>query len=450
MARPSKTRALGVWINGERAGTWMLRANGAEEFSYADGWLGSGAARPISLSMPLAPSGSTYRGDVVTAFFDNLLPDNREIRERIQTRFGTASMRPFDLLAEIGRDCLGAIQLLPEGEPPPDVRRIEGSRLTSMQIEKLLTDMLNPSLGRTGGDADIRIALGGAQKKIGLLRHDGHWMTPLGAAPNTHILKLPVGIAMQGIDLNLLVENEWLCAEILRAFGVELATSQIDRFGEQKVLVVERFDRRMSIDRSWIIRLPQEDLCQATGTPGSRRYESDGGPGIRPIMDLLLGSVQADQDRRDFLRTQILFWMLCAIDGHAKHFSLFLEAAGRYRLTLRYNVVSAFPMLGSGRDKLAVKEAKMAMEVECAGRHDLWHSIQRRHWDETARRCGMGKAMPALIDELIDRTPDVITMVGGGLPRDFPDVVAGSILEGLRRAAAKLAGDKGKVEIDCL
>jgi serine/threonine-protein kinase HipA len=169
---------------------------------------------------------------------------------------------------------------------------------------------------------------------------------------------------------------------------------------------------------------------------------------MRQIMDLLLGSIQAEQDRRDFLRTQVLYWMLCAIDGQAKNFSLFLVAAGRYRLTPRYDVVSAFPMLGNGRGKLAVKTAKMAVGVEGGGRHDLWHSIQRQYWDETARRCGMGKAMPALIDELIERTADVIATVGGVLPRDFPDDVAGPILEGLRRAAAELAGDKGKVEVD--
>lgn len=439
MARPAKRRALGVWMNGERVGAWTLQANGAEEFAYADEWLESGAARPISLSLPLAPPGTTYRGDVVAAFFDNLLPDSRAIRERIQTRFGAPSMRPFDLLAEIGRDCVGAIQLLPEGEPPPDVRHIEGSRLTPAQVGQLLTDMVNPSLRRSSTVADFRISLAGAQEKIGLLRHDGHWMRSLAATPSTHILKLPIGTAMQGIDLSLSVENEWLCAQMLRAFGVKVADCRMDQFGAQKVLVVERFDRRPSVDRSWIVRMPQEDFCQATGTPAGQRYESDGGPGIRQIMDLLLGSVQADEDRRDFVRTQVLFWMLCAIDGHAKNFSLFLEPAGRYRLTPRYDVISAFPMLGRGPGKLAPKQAKMAMVVEGKGRHYLWHAIQRRHWDETTRRCGMASALPALIDEIIERTPVVIEIVGAALPRDFPDAVAGPILEGLRGSAARLA-----------
>jgi serine/threonine-protein kinase HipA len=410
-----------------------------EEFSYADVWLASEGTRPISLSLPLAPPGTAYKGSVVTSYFDNLLPDSREIRERIQSRFGTASMRPFDLLAEIGRDCVGAIQLLPEGEQSPDVKRIDGTRLSAPRIERLLTDMRNPALGRSGSTEEFRISLAGVQEKFALLRLDGKWMRPLGATPTTHILKLPIGTATHGIDLSASVENEWLCAEILRAYGVAIASCRMGQFGEQKVLIVKRFDRRSSSDNSWIVRLPQEDLCQATGTPGSKRYESDGGPGIRGIMSVLLGSVQADQDRRDFLRTQILFWMLCAIDGHAKNFSLFLEAGGRYRLTPRYDVISAFPMLGNARGKLPPKKAKMAMAVAATSRHYLWHSIQRRHWVETAKRCGIGGSMPSLIDELIERTPHVIDKVGDRLPPGFPVAVARPIFDGLRSSAATLA-----------
>src|SRR5882757_2682904 len=111
MARPSKSRALAVWMNGERVGTWVVHPAKPDEFSYAPEWLAAEAARPISLSMPLRPL--EYKGAEVAAYFDNLLPDSRRIRERLQHRFGAASSRAFDLLAEIGRDCVGAIQLLP-------------------------------------------------------------------------------------------------------------------------------------------------------------------------------------------------------------------------------------------------------------------------------------------------------------------------------------------------
>lgn len=430
------SRALAVWMNGERVGTWGTHAGKPDKFSYAIEWLASGDARPISLSMPLTPT--EYKGEIVAAYFDNLLPDSRRIRERLQRRFGTSSTSSFDLLAEIGRDCVGAIQLLPQGEPARDVKKIEGIALTTKQVERLLTDMLSTSIGRADENDDFRISLAGAQEKTALLRLNGKWMRPRGTTPSTHILKLPIGTGGGGIDLTTSVENEWLCAEILRAYGLPVAPCWMDQFGEQKVLVVERFDRRMSSDDSWIVRLPQEDMCQATGVPADRKYESDGGPGICRIMDLLLGSSRADEDRRDFFKTQMLFWMLCAIDGHAKNFSLLLAPGGGYRLTPRYDVLSAFPVLGTSRGKLSPKKVKMAMAVEGANRHYLWHTILLRHWEETAKRCGVGSAFQSLCGEIIEQTPSVINSVSLRLPKNFPPSVAGPIFEGLKQSHSKL------------
>src|SRR5512138_3773728 len=141
MGRRNKSRALSVWMNGERVGDWRRPTAGGQEFLYAESWLASPAARPISLSMPLRPSREPYRAGV-EAFFDNLLPDNRQIRERIQRRFHTASIGAFDLLEEIGRDCVGALQLLPQDQTPSNVRQITGERLTPQGVSELLTKSL--------------------------------------------------------------------------------------------------------------------------------------------------------------------------------------------------------------------------------------------------------------------------------------------------------------------
>lgn len=436
MGRPSNHRAMAVWMNGERVGTWITQPGKPDEFRYGPEWLASEGARPISLSMPLQPTG--FKGDVVAAYFDNLLPDSRRLRERIQRRFEAASIKPFDLLAQIGRDCVGAIQLLPEGERH-DVRRIDGTPMTRKQIEALLLDMPGSAVGHVDENEDLRISLAGVQEKTALLRLKGKWLRPKGATPSTHILKLPMGTGGGGIDLTTSVENEWLCSQILRAYGVPVADCWMDQFGEQKALVVERFDRRLSSDKSWIVRLPQEDLCQAHGLPADRKYESDGGVGIRRIMDLLLGSSRAEEDRRDFFRTQMLFWMLCAIDGHAKNFSVFLEAGGSYRLTPRYDVLSAFPALGTSKGKLSPRKVKMAMAVEGAGRHYLWHTILPRHWEEAAQRCGMRTRFQAIRDEIIEATPVVVESVISGLPAGFPEQVVAPIVEGLKRSQALLA-----------
>lgn len=163
MPRPSKTQVLLVWMNGERVGQWVAPASDPQEFSYAEDWIAATHARPISLSMPLGPAGTSYRGAVVERFFENLLPDNRAIRERLRQRFSARSRGAFDLLAKIGRDCIGAIQLTTEGEAPPEVRRIEGRPLDANAVALLLRRTLTgPGLGREHlDDEDFRISLAG-------------------------------------------------------------------------------------------------------------------------------------------------------------------------------------------------------------------------------------------------------------------------------------------------
>jgi serine/threonine-protein kinase HipA len=441
MGRLGKSRVLAVWMNGELVGEWRRPASGAQEFLYADAWLSSEAARPISLSFPLRPSQDPYRAGV-EAFFDNLLPDNREIRERIQRRFRTDSIAAFDLLREIGRDCVGALQLLPADEGVPDVRHITGEPLTDAGVAKLLSASLGAPLGQDAAEeADaFRISLAGAQEKTALLWHKGKWHRPTGTTPTTHILKLPIGLLPQGIDLSTSVENEWLCAQIVREYGIPIAPCRMKTFGDHKTLVVERFDRRLSADGRWWLRLPQEDFCQATATPPALKYENDGGPGIRKILDLLLGAQEPAEDRRGFLRTLVVFWLLAAIDGHAKNFSLFLLRGGGYRLTPRYDVLSAYPMLGHGRGRLAPQKLRMAMAVDGENRHYLWDGIHARHWIETSRRCGVAD-MPSLLADLVARTPAVLAKVEDALPKGFPSAVADAILAGVRNASERLGAE---------
>ena len=438
MGRRSKTSVLDIRMNGELVGHWLISPRGEHELRYAESWFARDAVRPLSLSLPLRPSGHPYRGEPVRAFFDNLLPDNDEIRRRMQTRFGTRSIDAFDLLAEVGRDCAGAVQLLPAGATAPDPRRIEAVPLSDAQIEQSLAGVLAAPMGQRDED-DFRISLAGAQEKTAFLYHQGRWKKPVGATPTTHIFKLPIGKAEAlAIDLTTSVENEWLCHEVLKEFEIPAACCEMAQFGAQRVLIVERFDRRWSSDRTWIVRLPQEDLCQATGTTPGRKYERDGGPGIEAIMNLLLGSRAALEDRVDFFRTQVVLWLLCAIDGHAKNFSVFIEPQGQYRLTPRYDVISAYPVLGHGAGKLAEQRIRMAMAVSGKNRHYRWNEIRRPHWEETAARCGLGTDVRTLIDGLVAQTPGVIERVRKAIPRGFPARVAEPILKGLAASAKEL------------
>ena len=114
---------LAVYMNGYRVGTFTKTTSGAHQFQYHESWLALPGSRPISLSMPLRHQ--VYRGDEAYNFFDNLLPDNPEVRNRVVARYQAASTQPFDLLSCIGQDSVGALQLVTEGDDVPDVRRID-------------------------------------------------------------------------------------------------------------------------------------------------------------------------------------------------------------------------------------------------------------------------------------------------------------------------------------
>jgi len=440
VARPSKRRQVDVWMNGELVGHWAIAAHGRHEFAYTPTWLDSPSVRPLSLSMPLRPADVPYRGETVEAYFENLLPDSVDIRRRLQSRFRTASTAAFDLLAEIGRDCVGAVQLTRAGEAPPDVQRIEGEPISDAAIAELLRATVSGQpLGQRDDEA-FRISIAGAQEKTALLWYAGQWHWPHGATPTTHILKLPLGrVGNAQVDLSTSVENEWLCLRLLRAFGLAAAHAEIAQFEDQKVLVVERFDRRLADDGAWWLRLPQEDMCQATATPPGQKYESDGGPGIRPIMEILLGARDAQADRRTFFKAQLLNWMLCAPDGHAKNFSVFIEAGGRYSLTPLYDVISAYPVSGRGARQLAPEKINMAMAVTGKNRHYAWTRILKRHWLATAHACDLSADdAESTIAELIERTPHALAEVRAALPMEFPAQVAEPIFEGITAAIGRL------------
>ncbi|AMM26149.1 type II toxin-antitoxin system HipA family toxin [Variovorax sp. PAMC 28711] len=438
---PRHPHPLQVWINGQTVGEWTIR-EGEDRFQYTEEWTASPAARRLSLSLPITPGNAPLRGAVVQNYFDNLLPDSDAIRTRLQRRFATQSTDAFDLLTAIGRECVGAVQLLAPGVEPTGFDRIEIEPLDDAGVERAINASL--STGRVLGqrdDEDFRISIAGAQEKTALLQRSGHWFRPLGATPTTHIFKLPLGLVgnLQA-DMQQSVENEWLCSKIMSAFGLATAHADMATFGERKVLVVQRFDRALQnagTDSEWIARLPQEDFCQALGVPGAQKYEADGGPGMREILRVLDASSNAAADKLAFVKAQIVFWLLAATDGHAKNFSIFLERGGGYRLTPFYDVLSAWPVIGHGANLIAPQKARLAMALRSKSAHWGLTDIQARHWDGVAKLAGLGDAR-AVCDELAAQVPEVLRAVQAQLPADFPEPLASAIFDGLHRTAKQL------------
>jgi serine/threonine-protein kinase HipA len=442
MGRRSHSRSLSLWTNGERVGRWTIPARGDMELRYDAEWVAAARGRPLSLSLPFNLDNLPLKGAKVANYFDNLLPDSDAIRKRVAERFRTGSTDPFDLLKAIGRDCVGSVQILDEDETPEGFDRIEGTPLSEEAIERHLIETVSPRAfgAASDPDADFRISLAGAQEKTAFLWWDGQWLAPHGATPTSHIFKLPLGrVGGWQADFTTSVDNEWLCLRLLKAYGLEVADARVASFGEQRVLVVERFDRRVSPDGQWLMRLPQEDFCQVEGCPPLRKYENEGGPGLQALFATLRQSVNAEADMKTLMTTQVLFWLLRAPDGHAKNFSIQILPRGRFRLTRLYDVMSAYPVLGDGPHQWSPREIKLAMALPGKNRHYVMHAIQRRHFDSTARKVGYAPTATPIIEDILARTPAAIAQVQAELPRDFAPRVAETILGGLERAAATLA-----------
>jgi serine/threonine-protein kinase HipA len=429
--------ALTVWMNGIRVGTWSIARN-LHVLEYDPAWIESPAGRPLSLSLPFTPRNEPIRGAKVEHYFDNLLPDAAAIRSRIRTKFATGSTEAFDLLKAIGRDCVGAVQLLPDGETPIGFDRIEAEPLSDRRVEELIAGSLSPAriMGQDD-ESDFRISLAGAQEKTALLFHAGRWCRPRGATPTTHILKLPLGlIGHLQMDMQGSVENEWLCSRLMQRLGLNTARCEILEFGQRKVLAVERFDRRLQRS-GWIARLPQEDFCQALGLPSTMKYEGDGGPGMRDILRVLDASLAPLDDKRAFLKAQMIFSLLAATDGHAKNFSIFIERGGSHRLTPFYDVLSAWPIIGRGQNHLDPRKAKLAMAVRSKSAHWKMSELKARRWDATTRRAGLGDSAE-LFAEITAAAPRAVEAVNREIKSGFPEEIRDKVFEGFLRAVRSL------------
>jgi serine/threonine-protein kinase HipA len=413
-------------MNARLVGRLRRQASGAIDFQYDPDWLAWEHALPVSLSLPLRED--RYTGAPVIAVFDNLLPDDEGIRRRLAERVRAEGSDVYSLLARIGRDCVGALQFLPDGVAPGPAGAVEGRPVNKDYIARKIGDLTATPLG-VDEDEEFRISLAGAQEKTAFLFWKKKWHVPHGTTATTHIMKPQIGVLPNGIDLTRSVENEYLCLKLTAALGLPSASIAMADFKGNPVLVIERFDRLWTRDKR-LLRLPQEDCCQALSVTPTRKYESDGGPSMAAILDLLKGSDDPEADRRLLLKTQIVFWLLGATDGHAKNFSIFLRPGGRFRLTPLYDVMSVQPAVDASQ--LRRNKMKLALAVGDS-RHYVVHEIMPRHFLQTAAKSGIpATVVQSILDELLESAQTAVSKVMEDLPAGFPAELARSIVGGLR------------------
>jgi len=436
MARRRRGSRLIVALNGRHVGDLDRAADGAISFSYAREWLADEQrALPVSLSLPLREE--SYRGSVVSAYFDNLLPDDDAIRRLVAERVGADGIDAFSLLDRIGRDCVGALQFVPEGEDVAPPGQPACDRLGDSDVAQTIRDLATAPLGlRSDGEREFRISIAGAQEKTALLWNGG-WCLPKASTPTTHIMKPQLGRLPNGLDLRRSVENEHFCLTLCRELGLEAARTEILDFEDVRVLSVERFDRLRANDGR-LLRLPQEDFCQAMSVPPTLKYNRDGGPGMNECLDLLNGSDYPERDRLAFFKAQVVFWLLGAPDGHAKNFSIFLYPGGRYRLTPVYDVMSLQPEYAESR--LRRNAFKMAMAVG-DNRHYVMDEILPRHFRQTAVAVGVPQRdADEVFAELASNFDAGFERAIRNMPTGFPDRIADEIAQGARQKLKKVEG----------
>jgi len=389
------TNQLIALANGREMGSVTYQKSRLS-LTYDESWRQDQSSYPLSLSMPL--TSAEHGHSKIEPFLWGLLPDNDRVLENWARRFQVSPRNAFRLIANVGEDCAGAVQFV-----RPD--RLESLRMepTAREIAWLTEEDVAGRLRALRADhsawraaADTgQFSLAGAQPKTALLFQRGRWGIPSGRTPTTHILKPPTG------EWDGHAENEHFCLLLARASGLVVPNSSVRRFRDEVAIVIERYDRVRS-SGGWI-RVHQEDVCQALALHPTRKYESDGGPGVREIVDLLRAhSSHPEDDVQSFLDAIAFNWLIAGTDGHAKNYALLLGAQGAVRLAPFYDLASVLPYENVNLDK-----AKLAMKI--GGEYRL-RNITLRHWDRLAADVHTDR------ESLIDR---IRAMASG-----FPDLVS--------------------------
>lgn len=399
-------RTLIAVMNGAVIGTVVRERSGRTYFIYDDAWRQRSDAVPLSLSMP--PARATHPHAAIDAFLWGLLPDNAQTLSRWASRFHVSARNAFGLLSHMGEDCAGAVQFVPPDQVPAlendavdDINWLSETQIGA-RLQLLRQD---PSATRSASDHG-QFSLAGAQPKTALLLRDGRWGVPSGHTPTTHILKPPA----EAFDGH--AENEHFCLNLARRLGLPVAHSEVQQFDGEPAIVVTRFDRIEHQGR--LIRVHQEDLCQALGVQPTSKYQSEGGPGPIAIAALLrTHSSTPTRDLDTFIDALAFNWLIGGTDAHAKNYSLLFGRGGRVRLAPLYDLGSALPYPSLRQDKLA-----NAMKI---GNTYRIRDIRRRHWEKLLRE------MRVDADQALARMSDMAT----ALPDHASDLARSMRAEGL-------------------
>jgi serine/threonine-protein kinase HipA len=384
-------RTLDVYLGQNLAGHLIQDRDGRMAFKYAEGWLSSPMAIPLSHSLPLRKE--RFNRKECRGFFAGILPEADQ-RKTISRNLGISAENDVAMLEQIGGECAGAVTFITAGQTLPTSTE-EYRSLSSQELAEILRTL--PRRPLLAGENGVRLSLAGAQNKIAVRVHDGKIAIPLGGAPSTHILK-PAVERFDG-----LVFNEFLCMTLAQTVGIPTAKVEIGDVEGIDYLLVERYDRsvvpRISGGPEYLKREHQEDFCQALGIAPEYKYQKEGGPSLKQCFALVRETSSAPViDLQDLLDAVIHNYLIGNYDAHGKNFSLLYSgqtlSERRTRLSPFYDLASTvyYPELSED----------MAMKI---GGEYLSDRILPRHFEKLAEEAGLAKPM------VKRRVPEVAEMI---------------------------------------
>lgn len=411
---------LAVLLGAQIAAELNRTSGGKLQLRYHDNYRANPAATPLSVSMPL--SSADYGDGVVTPWLWGLLPDDREVLRRWGQEFSVSSASPFSLLGTpIGRDCPGAVQLCPPSEVGELLgRAAEAEPMSEADIATRLRELHANRALWLGRDFAGQFSLGGAQAKTALHRSDGQWYEASGSLPSTHIIKPAMA------DLRQSQVNEHVCLTAANRAGLAAVRTSLETFEDQTAVVVERFDR---VRRgAQVQRLHQEDLCQARSIHPDRKYQSDGGPGLRDVAALLRAVVPgrlATDDVWRFVDALALNWLIVGTDAHAKNYALLLHGSWA-RLAPLFDVASFLPYDDS-------KGHKVSLAMKVGDGYRLTRADRPDAWQKSAHELGLDS------DEIVERVAALASRVPAAVAEAAADpAIAGCGAEDFAQSLVEL------------
>ncbi|MFD1112305.1 type II toxin-antitoxin system HipA family toxin [Pseudoroseomonas ludipueritiae] len=395
-----RLRQLSVYLYDTYVGEVFQDEHGRAGYQYAPSYAASDRAVPVSLSMPV--SDEIYGEDKVGPFLWGLLPENPIVLDRIAREHHVSPSNPIALLSIIGQECAGAVRFIDTGPGKATLTTGKIEWLSEEEVGALLAGLREErgSIGRRPNDAG-QFSLGGAQSKTALHydENGNRWGIPTGSIPTTHILKPPMdGLLGQ-------VENEHFSLQLSRELDSPAAVSKVMQFAGNQAIVVERYDR-VRLKTGNVVRIHQEDMCQALSVRPSFKYQREGGPGLRDVCAVIRAySVGPEEDLVRLIRAVAFNFVILGTDAHAKNYSVVI-GPGRppfIRLAPLYDLNSYLPYQDNPR------KTKLAMSID--GTY-LAQRIMLRHWVAESIACEINPdATLAILRDLIVKAPDAAKLV---------------------------------------